>query len=750
MHPRLTLAVIAFELVFSLSAAPHLFAATQQPNGVITFAAAEAKINGDSAKLTGADSQQISSWTDRHEFLTWDYKPTRWGMYDIQLVYSRSAPELGTVMQLELQDRVFPFPISGTQSDEHFRTQRVTRVYLPKSDPFTLKLRADRITGGSVGNVRAVILSPAPEGEPIVQNSDRITLHSRDATTHSVMMRYEPATNKNCLGYWVNPNDAAEWKFTISKPGTYKLELWQGCGKGQGGSDVKVEVRDETGQIRETTFTVQDTGHFQNFVPRDLGSVTFEKAGQYSLWVQPQNKKADAILDIQRIVLVSRTTASAELPESATSSSTLRLATFDIDATPPVGSHLAYDPVTNKWDLGLRARGVVLLGADAPIVLCAVDWLGIANEGHDAFRKAIAEAAGTSPRRVALHALHQHDAPDCDFSAERILDHAGMDARQFEGEFQREVLTNLAAAVRLALGRARPITHLGLGSATVEKVASNRRIFGPEGKVRTTRYTACTDPNVRAEPEGVIDPELSLISFWNGDAPIAVLSYYATHPQSYYRTGIANPDFPGLARFFRQLRQPDALHVHFNGAGGNIGAGKYNDGAHTNRLALAERMENGMKRAWETTQRQPIDASSVSWEVESVALKPSRHITLKELESEVASRDPKLTLQGHASRLAFLRRSLAGNTIDVGCLRLGRARILHMPGELFVEYQLAAKTQRPDLFVAMAAYGDYGPWYIGTAAAYQEGGYETQPRSSNVGPEAEAVLVGAIEKLLNE
>src|SRR5512144_2840222 len=27
----------------------------------------------------------------------------------------------------------------------------------------------------------------------------------------------------------------------------------------------------------------------------------------------------------------------------------LRLATFDVDATPPIGSFMAYDPVTNKW-----------------------------------------------------------------------------------------------------------------------------------------------------------------------------------------------------------------------------------------------------------------------------------------------------------------------------------------------------------------------------------------------------------------
>jgi hypothetical protein len=83
-------------------------------------------------------------------------------------------------------------------------------------------------------------------------------------------------------------------------------------------------------------------------------------------------------------------------------------------------------------------------------------------------------------------------------------------------------------------------------------------------------------------------------------------------------------------------------------------------------------------------------------------------------------------------------------------LKLGRGRILHLPGELFVEYQLAAKAQRPDLFVAMAAYGDYAPWYIGTAIAYEQGGYETEPRSSNVAPQAEDMLLGAIRKLLKQ
>jgi len=433
---------------------------------------------------------------------------------------------------------------------------------------------------------------------------------------------------------------------------------------------------------------------------------------------------------------------------SALSTSALRVATFDVDATPPVGSMMAYDPVTNHWELGLRARGIVLLGAGEPIVLCAVDWIGIANEGHDAFRDALARAAATTPRRVAVHSLHQHDAPDCDFSAERILNEAGVNPRQYEGRFQRQVIADLERAVRESLPRAQPLTHLGLGEARVEQVASNRRILGTDGKVRATRWTATKDPAVRAEPEGTIDPVLSLVSLWNGERPAAVLSYYATHPQSYYRTGLPNPDFPGLARFLRQLAVPAALHIHFNGAGGNITAGKYNDGAPENRLVLAQRLADGMRRAWENTKRQPVGAADVGWAVESVRLPPAKHLTTANLESNVQGRAGASGAVDSASRLAWLRRCQAGHQIDVQCLRLGRARILHLPGELFVEYQLAAKAMRPDRFVGLAAYGDYAPGYIGTEIAYGQGGYETGPDASNVAPEVEAVLMAAMRKVL--
>ena len=437
------------------------------------------------------------------------------------------------------------------------------------------------------------------------------------------------------------------------------------------------------------------------------------------------------------------------LPLAVQAQSSLRLATFDVDATPPLGSAMAYDPVKRIDEMTLRCRGIVLLGAEQPIVLCAVDWIGIANEGHDAFRSALAEAAGTVPARVAVHTLHQHDAPGCDFTAENLIRELGVQGyTRFDGTFHRLVIGRAAAAIRAALPNARPVTHFGFGEAVVKEVASNRRVERtPEGKVGRMRGSSCKIEGLIALPEGLIDPVVSLLSFWDGDTPLAVLSAYACHPQSYYRLGIPSPDFPGIARFIRGQDVNAALHVHFNGAGGNVAAGKYNDGSQANRIILATRLANGMREAYEKTIKKPVTSADIGWSSVPVSLPLSPRLDEKDLVEKLKSSAAKGYVS-FADQLAWVRRVQSGHRIDITCLRVGDARMLHLPGELFVEYQLAAKAMRPDLHVMMAAYGDYGPASIGTAAAYPEGGYETGPTSSNVAPEVEPVLMGAMKTLL--
>src|SRR5205085_1972919 len=106
-------------------------------------------------------------------------------------------------------------------------------------------------------------------------------------------------------------------------------------------------------------------------------------------------------LETTAAALLSSRVASAEPTEEK--SADLHLAPFRFDVTPPIGHSLCggwIKPV-EAVDDPLFALGFVLLGAGKPIVLCAVDWTGILNEAHVAWRTALAEAGGTTPDRVA-------------------------------------------------------------------------------------------------------------------------------------------------------------------------------------------------------------------------------------------------------------------------------------------------------------------------------------------------------------
>lgn len=425
----------------------------------------------------------------------------------------------------------------------------------------------------------------------------------------------------------------------------------------------------------------------------------------------------------------------------------MKIAVFDVDATPPIGSPLAYDPVT-AFDVPLSCRGVVIFGRGKPVVICAVDWIGIGSGGQDEFKHGLAKAAGTDNDHVAVHTLHQHDAPRCNFSADAMLEPHGISGAKFNVDHAREVIRNAGNAIRVALKNGQPATHYGMGRGIVEKVASNRRILGPDGKVQYIRWTATRSPKIRAFPAGTIDPELKMLTFWNGDKCLAAITWYATHPQSYYRTGMPTPDFPGLARNTRQAVS-GVPHIHFNGAGGNIGAGKWNDGAKKNRKILTDRVAAGMSKAWDGTTKHPLTTEDVAWSVVPVVLPVSKHLEADKLKRTIADDNAKASDRFFAAKnLDWLQRCERGGTIGISCLTVGGARVLHLPGELFVEYQLNAQKLRPELFVAMAAYGDYAPGYIGTEIGYGQGGYETGPGASKTSPQVETVLMGAIRKLL--
>lgn len=427
----------------------------------------------------------------------------------------------------------------------------------------------------------------------------------------------------------------------------------------------------------------------------------------------------------------------------------LHLCRFDVDATVPMGHSMCggWIKPAEVVDDPLRLRGVIIQGNDAPIVLAAIDWTGICNDAYFQIRDAIAKAAHTTADRVSLHSVHQHNAPFCEPFANSLLRKYNSKVMTYDEAFFSKLVEKTAAAVTSASNRGTPIDGVGLGQGRVSQVASARRVIGPNGKLLFSRTSATKDPKAREAPEGVIDPFLKSVSFYSGNKPVARLYFYATHPMSYYGDGRVSSDFVGLARARRDADEPGVLHVYFTGCAGNVTAGKYNDGSKEARPILVGRMHAGMVAADTSADSQLSKIDSIAWKVLPHVFKPNEAFDYDALLATVVNeKNPVVTRNRNAMFCGWLKRLQTPSPILLGRLDINKGSIITLPAETFVEYQLGAQELRPGGYVACAAYGDGGPWYIPLARSHGEGGYE--PSVSLVSQNAEPLYRKAIADLL--
>jgi hypothetical protein len=425
------------------------------------------------------------------------------------------------------------------------------------------------------------------------------------------------------------------------------------------------------------------------------------------------------------------------------------IAPFRFDVTPPLGHALLGGWIERAVaiDDPLEAIGYVLLGAGAPIVVCAVDWAGLLNDAHLAWRIRLANAAGTTADRVAVHCVHQHNAPFvCPMARDAAAQYSELPA-MFDPAFFEKCLRRARDAVHAALMHAQPVTHVAHARAAVKHVASNRRVArDTEGRVTEMRASSCTDAKLIKLPRGPIDPDLQTVAFYGEDGrKLVACHYYATHPMSYYRDGRVTSDFCGLARKRRQAEEPECTHIYFTGCAGNISAGKYNDGTPASRVSLTDRMYDGIVSAEQKLKPRPLHR--VEWKTDSILPAPTPSPSMPDLERAIARPDaPLVDRLLPAFRLGWLRRVERGVPLVLSRLRVNEISILHLPGEMFVEYQLRARAMRRRRAVAVAAYGDDGLWYVPTKEEYPAGGYEVSVAFS--GDAIDELLTGSIRRLL--
>lgn len=222
------------------------------------------------------------------------FNAKRWGRYEVRVTYTLRNATLGTQFRFAQQ------PLKKTLTATSQPKQAVYgTVYVEKSTVYPFSLYA-AATGTEPGfEIHEVAFVPAPEGPAPVQAADgSIVLEASSATTWSENMRYEPKSEKNCLGFWTSEDDFAEWDFEVTKPGRYKVTVVHGCGTGNEGSEVAVKLGEQ-----ELKFNVKDTGGFQKWSEEQVGEVEIKKPGKMRLVIDPVSKAKSAVLDVNKVVL---------------------------------------------------------------------------------------------------------------------------------------------------------------------------------------------------------------------------------------------------------------------------------------------------------------------------------------------------------------------------------------------------------------------------------------------------------------
>jgi hypothetical protein len=270
-------------------------------DGRVTFSALDSKVVGKKAKLEShPGNHRIGFWGNSADYVTWDYKPGNVGMYSVELTYSLAGRS--SEIEISLGDAKVAGTIQNTGTWYEYTAVDLGYIYINHRNASQLAVKCLKKNGGAVMNLKAVTLRPAPEGNFPIAKADHegsISLMPEQATVYGRKLMWEPQPKKLCLGYWVHVEDFATWEVEVPAAGNYRVEIFQGCAPEQGGSSVTLSGNG----AKEVTFEVQETGGFQDFVAREVGTISFAGAGQFRMKLKADKIADKAVMDLQKIVL---------------------------------------------------------------------------------------------------------------------------------------------------------------------------------------------------------------------------------------------------------------------------------------------------------------------------------------------------------------------------------------------------------------------------------------------------------------
>ena len=394
----------------------------------------------------------------------------------------------------------------------------------------------------------------------------------------------------------------------------------------------------------------------------------------------------------------------------------------------------------------LSARAIVFDDGRNRVAIVSMELLGLDFDLVDKVRQGVHAATGIPPAALMLHATHTHGGPNVrKFNTMGSRDEA----------YVESLADKLVDVVKQAANLLEPVS-LAYGRASAQ-IGVNRRQIGPEGK-----------SSIGLNPDGPIVPYVDVISVRDRNgAPKALLFSHACHPTTLGGENLEiTGDWPGFA-CEAVHRESGVMPFFLQGCAGNINPhprGTYEIARqHGETIALTAILAGD---SGERIASEEVGFRELSVDLPLIPPPPVEECdrNISHWESEVANerRAGNVGRILHAEGLldfARYERSIAcqdkanlQKAFHLQLLRIGGARILGMPGEMFVQYQLDFQGQADGPVFALGyTNGVHG--YVPTAADYPFGGYEVDGAHRYYGtlmyaPESELLIRDAAYDLL--
>ncbi len=379
----------------------------------------------------------------------------------------------------------------------------------------------------------------------------------------------------------------------------------------------------------------------------------------------------------------------------------------------------------------LYVRALVFDNGKVQVAFVEADVIGI--QGHDVFRREIADATGIPYANVLLGDVHNHAAPSPRPGG----------GTAWERQFEKALLT----AAKEAAGNLQPVrTAAGSGRS---RIAMNRRQVRPSdqdspltfdendksqsfGQYRTDRPVSIHEfagvVRLGANPEGPIDDAVEVVRIDTAQGkPLAVMIHYPCHGTTLGgRNSKISGEWMGRMQAFVESRFPGVGAIYLQGAAGDInprvvgGLDGHKDDVSVT-WALGEEIGAEVARVYRTLAPSAADDSRIQLETKEIVL-PRQYRELFD--------DFKNT----------------GVRVPTTAVRIANLMWVTFPGEMFSAIGKRVKAASPATYPHLMGYTNGSVGYFPEQKAYAEGGYEVA--RTHMDPAAERIYLRELTELL--